>query len=460
MKNENSATPINAAVFLLCLAMIAALMLPTIVRQRVAARQSMCSVNLRKIGLAFHNYHSAYKQLPTACGGTTGGDTDESCNQGRLGVLVGLLPFIEQQRLWEKIINPYVDPTSGQRFPSMGPAPWYDAKLYRPWSQGPEVYRCPERADKPIRPAKPTIVYTLKMDDDMNPGLTTNYVACFGDGIQQVGEPAKFDDQNSQLRARATQRGMFMPGKEMKFRDILDGLSNTIMMSETRASVRPNAATRIAKNVLGLRDNPSLCLAAAKDADTQWWDFARGSRWCDGALPITGFQTVLPPNSPSCTSDQGIFEGVISVSSAHPGGVHVLFGDGRVGFISNTIDTGDLTSPAVHPEGIGLSRPGSPSPYGLWGALGTRANKETIDAQIPNVAPARQTNVAQKDRFTTWTDKNGEVRLSAKFVRIIDKQTIELEDAAGTLHQVPLNTLSDPDIFRAVSMDLMFNAMP
>ena len=456
MKNNPTNTPINAVVFLLCMAMITALILPTIARQRIAAQQTLCSVNIKKIGLAFHNYHSDFKQLPTVCGGTTGGATDESCNQGRLGALVGLLPFIEQQNLWEEIITPYVNKESGQQFPSMGPVPWYDAKVYRPWSQGPEVFRCPERGDKPVQPAKPKIVYNLKMPEGMESGLTTNYVVCFGDGIDRVGEPAPLDDRDAQMRARAAQRGIFMPGRAMKFRDILDGLSNTIMMSETNASVAANAQTRIAKHVLGLADNPSLCLRAAKNADTEFWDFGRGSRWCDGALPISGFQTVLPPNSPSCTSDQGMLEGVISASSAHGGGVHVLFGDGRVSFITDTIDAGDSTSPAVHLSGTGASGPGAKSPYGLWGALGTRASKETIEEQLPNVAFAGQGAAAsEKDRYLTWTDNKGEVSLSAKFVRIIDKKTLVLEDQAGTLHHVPLNTLRDKDIFRAVSLDLM-----
>jgi hypothetical protein len=49
--------------------------------------------------------------------------------------------------------------------------------------------------------------------------------------------------------------------------------------------------------------------------------------------------------------------------------VNVAFGDGAVAFISDSIDTGNL--------GIVVSSTSSiPSPYGVWGALGTKAGGE------------------------------------------------------------------------------------
>jgi len=56
--------------------------------------------------------------------------------------------------------------------------------------------------------------------------------------------------------------------------------------------------------------------------------------------------------------------------------------DGAVIFITDSIEAGDSTHEAVwrlatNPKSV----PGSPSPYGLWGALGTRAANEVIDAE-------------------------------------------------------------------------------
>ena len=52
-------------------------------------------------------------------------------------------------------------------------------------------------------------------------------------------------------------------------------------------------------------------------------------------------------------------------------------GDGAVIFITDSIESGDQTSAQV---GIdpNMVPAGSASPFGLWGALGTRASSETI----------------------------------------------------------------------------------
>jgi hypothetical protein len=99
-------------------------------RQRAAARGVSCADNLKKLGLAIHNYHSAYKQLPMPCGGSAAAEDAElwQNNQDRLSPWVALLPFAEEQALWEKISNPMR--AGSITFPSMGPAPWYDPEVY------------------------------------------------------------------------------------------------------------------------------------------------------------------------------------------------------------------------------------------------------------------------------------------------------------------------------------------
>ena len=92
-----------------------------------------------------------------------------------------------------------------------------------------------------------------------------------------------------------------------------------------------------------------------------------GSLWPDGQPERVGFVTVLPPNAPSCINDTNVnadgASNLLSANSEHVGGVHCLLADGSVRFFSNSIDTGNLTL---------INNPGSPSPYGVWGALGTK----------------------------------------------------------------------------------------
>lgn len=54
-------------------------------------------------------------------------------------------------------------------------------------------------------------------------------------------------------------------------------------------------------------------------------------------------------------------------------------GDGAVVFITDSIEAGNGNAPMVWLNGNGDAAPGSKSPYGLFGSLGTRANREVIE---------------------------------------------------------------------------------
>lgn len=101
-------TLVELLVVIAIIGILVGLLLPAVQAAREAARRMSCSNNFKQIGLALHNYHSAYKNLPMNSGGTyenpRGGDFH---NRFNLSWLVGILPFIEQQGLWDQISNPF-----------------------------------------------------------------------------------------------------------------------------------------------------------------------------------------------------------------------------------------------------------------------------------------------------------------------------------------------------------------
>ncbi|PHQ36233.1 DUF1559 domain-containing protein [Rhodopirellula bahusiensis] len=74
----------------------AGLLLPAVQAAREAARRMSCSNNIKQIGLALHNYHVAYNQLPPAY------TVDEDGNRLH-SWRVAILPFMEQQALHQQI---------------------------------------------------------------------------------------------------------------------------------------------------------------------------------------------------------------------------------------------------------------------------------------------------------------------------------------------------------------------
>jgi prepilin-type processing-associated H-X9-DG protein len=86
---------------------------------------------------------------------------------------------------------------------------------------------------------------------------------------------------------------------------------------------------------------------------------------------MSGFNTVLPPNSPNCANGRGEWSwGIFPPASYHPGGVNMAMADASIRYVSNSIDTGDISAP-----GPTVSN-SKASPYGVWGALGTKAGSE------------------------------------------------------------------------------------
>ena len=264
---------------------------------------------------------------------------------------MGLTPFIEQQALWEQISNRYAvtEPASsvGLFFNPMGPNPnltlaEHGQFQYDPWLTNIPTLRCP---------SDPGIGFPAQG--------RTNYGVSMGDSIEfqnnggRVESGAVVNTRFAQMRAST--RGVFIAREVTRFRDILDGLSNTIMGGELSTDLGDNdITTRIAERT-GILNDPSLCGDQIDPTRPRFWDpgtdFAtndpenqRGFKWASGFCSNSGITTILPPNREICSDENTNFAmGIYGPSSRHQGGCHVLMSDGAVIFITDSIEAGDST---------------------------------------------------------------------------------------------------------------------
>jgi prepilin-type N-terminal cleavage/methylation domain-containing protein/prepilin-type processing-associated H-X9-DG protein len=345
-------TLIELLVVIAIIAILIALLLPAVQQAREAARRTQCRNNLKQFGLALHNYHDAFGRFVARKGGSsTCGAARNDGNCSRLSGFVGLLPYLDQApffniiQMGDSSLTPPVAPG--------GPAPWYG---WNGWNQRIPAFACP--SDSPPQ----NIVRGIN-----------NYAFSIGDTI---------------LNNRDSNNVSGMFGFQVCYgvRDCTDGTSNTIAMSERIVAsfginglANPLVGQGVLTSQANIATNPGTCLAAVAAISSGGrytdWTLVKGwfgSLWPDGQPERVGFTTVLPPNAPSCINDNNPnadgASNLMSPSSRHTGGVHALMVDGAVRFIGNNIDTGNL--------GV-ASSVGGRSPYGVWGAIGTRAGGET-----------------------------------------------------------------------------------
>jgi prepilin-type N-terminal cleavage/methylation domain-containing protein/prepilin-type processing-associated H-X9-DG protein len=393
INNSRGFTLVELLVVIAIIGVLVGLLLPAVQAAREAARRMSCSNNFKQIGLGLHNYHSAYDQLPMQMGGTvTNPSNSNTSTRLFMSALVGTLPFVEQQALWEQISNPST--VGGTWFP-MGPVPWNPA--YTPWTTEVPTFRCPSDPGVGL-PAFGRTNYAACLGDHMlgvhtggrNPLSNYEFTNNGNDDNNAIAGTSSTSNNTVAATSRGTNRGFFWCRHKSSFAKVLDGLSNTVAMGEIATSL--GQREKIADNAFNVSDalitgvtagDLSVCSGStlidparpkfyATLVNVSSGNQGRGYRWGDGRLQYTAVQTILPPNSPSCFRGGDASQGLSSVGSRHQGGAHILMGDGAVKFVTESIEAGNSNAP---PPGAGEK-----SPYGLWGSIGTRAGSEAVPA--------------------------------------------------------------------------------
>jgi prepilin-type N-terminal cleavage/methylation domain-containing protein len=374
-------TLVELLVVIAVIGILISLLLPAVQAAREAARRMQCSNNLKQLGLALHNYHDSLKAFPANMSGPY---LSSRSRWACWGIHYALLPYVEQTARYE-VVTPNIT------HPTITYNPWYNNTAT---PGGGNEFRgtagwvwCPSDGN-----------VSMPSDFYSSNNARGSYVVSLGDSVAANKEYKGVDPPSNPER---NSRG-FVAGR-LHFRNIsalVDGTSNTIAMSETATANARNtkdikggialvtsldtgtgndqaAAVTIAAVNGVLPGAVAECLARKSGktlTGTMTTDFTRGHAFMDGRAAVTSFQTILPPNAPSCAAATGTQNniGLYSASSHHTGGVNAVYGDGSVHFISETIDCGQFSTAQEKESGA--------SHFGVWGSAGTVAGGESTSA--------------------------------------------------------------------------------
>lgn len=304
-------TLIEVLVVITIVGLLAALLIPAVQSAREAARRAQCANNLRQIGLALQSYQATHGALPQAMS----------------------LSFFS---VHTQILNELGEPA-----------------LYNSLNMNAGIVAPVQMENQTVALTQLAVLLCPSDSIPLRESSWTNYAACFGYGYQVHGENGIF------------RSGRGVPTLERN----PDGSATTVAFSEwlLGSGFFPKSpSTELSRRLFKLPSESGTkqqferfresCQSAFPTITTED-SRNRGQEWLRGAMLDTVYNHNLTPNQNTCLAE-GTMDpnGICTAASSHSGGVNVLFADGHVQFVRESID----------PR--------------LWQAASTRQGGETIDA--------------------------------------------------------------------------------
>jgi prepilin-type N-terminal cleavage/methylation domain-containing protein/prepilin-type processing-associated H-X9-DG protein len=314
--NFKAFTLVELLVVIAIIGVLVGLLLPAVQAAREAARKMQCANNLKQIGLALHNYESGFKKLPPAAYGANPLNSEPSGeDDDGFGWMVSILPYIEQQQLYDTVRpNGHYGVLGNQAIRSVVYPEIPVGQVFRGGDQVVSTYRCPS-SGLPDRVPTTWLV----------PGSNL-----LGGGPVPSEHPMAVGHATSDYKgAGGSCNGDFgvlhklWESPPCRFKDITDGLSNTIMVGESSyVTTTTSSSARRTTAPTAFRDWPT------------WIGmFGNGQ---DETVRING-RTNSPINGQVNPSTMAFAINDDCAFSYHAGGAHFAFCDGSVQFLSENI---------------------------------------------------------------------------------------------------------------------------
>ena len=290
LQQRRGFTLIELLVVIAIIAILIALLVPAVQKVRESASRTHCANNLKQIGLALQNFHDTNKCFPPS-GWTKAGSGNPA------GKFVG----------WRAMTLPYVEQASLQKLYDFN-VHWWEGSNLNAAIYPVSLFVCPSTGPRmqvtsaPAQPPRPAMTFP-------GPLAPTDYEAIMG--VQPSVDPLY-----------ATQPGnrcVMFRNATTRMTDIHDGTSNTIMVVECAS--RP----------LILRGR--TVLQGFQNNQGQGWIDSEGPFSLDGSNKdgsLQGQGPLLTPVAMNATNDNEPY-------SFHSGGMNVVFADGHVAFIRESV---------------------------------------------------------------------------------------------------------------------------
>lgn len=302
-------TLVELLVVIAIIGVLVALLLPAVQAAREAARRISCSNNLKQIGLALHNYEGTTKVLPPS--------------------RIDVKPPIFQQS-WVQLTLPYVEQTAIYSQYNFGTS-WYDPSNDPLTTTRLQFMLCPSAPS--TRPLPTTSLYNAITNGQRNDQPRWGY-ADYG-SVNAVRNAFVLVAGLPSLGTKDVMGGLGRGPDGVRFADIMDGTSNTMLIAEDAG--RPQQFIGRKPGV-----NPrvgNIAYGTNTTADGWGWADINAGFSIDGANRLgvqnntssTGAATIVGNCSMNCTNDSELY-------SFHPGGVLSVFADGSVRYLPETMD--------------------------------------------------------------------------------------------------------------------------